>query len=288
MIGTIVVPLDGSELAERALVYAAGIAERSGAPILLVRAARIGADNPEMNESREYLRKVGNRLSGRVQFDVTRGRAADVIVETAGQVVDPIIVMSTHGRGGLHRWLTGSVADEVVRTAGYPVILVRPGVELPDTLVLRSILVPLDGSEYGEKALEYAAELARAFDSTIHLLRVVDTPSAYAMFSRHMEAAATGEVLNEIIESMRREAKEYLTSKAQELEAEGFSIVVKTVDGYPGESVIEHERHGHFQLVVMTTAGRSGVSRVVFGSVAERVLKLGRSPVMMIRPQEDK
>lgn len=288
MIGTVVVPLDGSELSERALTYGSAIADRTGAPILLIRVAQIGADEPEMSEIRNYLRSKASRLQGRVQFETERGRAAETITRVAQEAGDPVIVMSTHGRGGIHRWMTGSVADEVVRSAGVPVLLVRGDKELPsaDSLDLKSILVPVDGSAFSEAAVTYAVELAKSFGSRIHLLRVVDTPSAYAMLSRHMEAAATGDILDEIIQSMRAEATTYLEALADKVRSSGVEVKTVTLEGYPGEQVIEHERRGYFQLVVMATAGRSGVSRVIFGSVAERVLKMGRSPVMMIRPPE--
>jgi nucleotide-binding universal stress UspA family protein len=287
MIGTVVVPLDGSELAERALKYAIAIAQRCDAQILLVRVTRIGADDPEMVDARNYLRKVGGSLPIPFQFQVERGRPAETVVRIARETTNPTIVMSTHGRGGIHRWMTGSVADKVVRSAGVPVLLVRGDVELPETaLQLHTILVPVDGSKYSETALAYAVELARAFGSTLHVLRVVDTPSAYAMLSRHMETAATGNILEEILGSMRQEASEYLEKLAEVLKQDGIEVKTVMFEGYPGEQLIDYERQGYFQLVVMATAGRSGVSRVVFGSVAERVLKLGRSPVMMIRPVE--
>jgi nucleotide-binding universal stress UspA family protein len=286
MIGTVVVPLDGSELAERAIPYGAAIADRSGAPLLLVLVARIGADEPEMTECRNYLRKTAANLPGRVQFEVERGRPAEKAIEIAKEAGDPIIVMSTRGHGGIRRWMTGSVADEVVRTAGVPVLLIRGDKEVPEAsqLQILSILLPVDGSPYSESAIAYAVEIARLFGSTIHVLRVVDTPSAYAMLSRHMEAVATGDILDEIIASMRREATEYVEELAETLRSEGINVKTVVLEGYPGEQVIEHERRGFYQLVIMATAGRSGVSRVVFGSVAERVLKMGRTPVMMIRP----
>jgi nucleotide-binding universal stress UspA family protein len=286
MIGTVVVPLDGSELAERALGYATGIADRMNAPILLVGVVPVASDESEKNETRAYLRSVEKRLDGRVQIAVERGRPAEAITEVARLSAESLIVMSTHGRGGIHRWMVGSVAEEVVRTAGMPVLLVRGDKEVPRELMVANILAPVDGSEYAEAALDYAVELARAFGATIHLLRVVDTPSAYAMLSRHMETAATGDILDEIIKSMREETDDYLEKLAQQVASRGVSVRTVSLEGYPGEKLIEHERQGFFQLVVMATAGRSGVSRVVFGSVAERVLKLGRSPVILIRPTD--
>lgn len=287
MIGTVVTPLDGSELAENALVYASGIAQRTGAPILLTRVVSNDAGEAETAECRDYLRRVGEGLTGQVRSAVLKGRPAEVIVASARDLADSIIVMSTHGHGGLRRWFTGSVADEVVRTSGRPVLLVRAGVELPDRLALHSILVPLDGSKFSEVVIDYATELARAFDSQVHLVRVVDTPSAYAMLSRQMETAVTGDVLDEIIQSMTSEARTYLREVEERLTEQGIKVKSVVLDGYPGEQLLDYERSGYFQLVLMATAGRSGVGRIVFGSVAERMLKMGRSPVMMIRPRDD-
>ncbi len=289
MIGTVIVPLDGSELSERALNIAEAIAGRTSSDLLIARVGRIGADEPEMEQIRKYLKAIASNVSGKVATFTDRGRPAQSIIELAHQHVDPIIVMSTHGRGGIHRWMTGSVAEEVVRGAGVPVLLVRGDQEIPsaEKIELRSILLPVDGSRYSESAIDYAVELARLFGSTLHLIRVVDTPSAYGMLSRHMETAATGDILDEIIDSMRDEANAYIDQLAERLSSEGVQVRKTVVEGFPGEQLIEHERRGFFQLVVMATAGRSGVSRVVFGSVAERMLKLGRSPVMMVRPPDE-
>lgn len=286
MIGTIIVPLDGSEFGERALTYARPIAEKTGASVRVARIAPPDANEQEVALSRDYLRHVSHTIAGRVQIDVERGRPAPTIVRIAEEAIDPIIVMSTHGYGAMQRWFTGSVADEVVRSAGVPVLLVSRELELPARVVIRSILLPLDGSAYAESAIEWAAEIAAAFGSEIHLARVVDTPSAYAMLSRHIEVAATGDVLDEIIQSMTREATQYLDGVADDLTGRGLDVRKIVLDGYPGEELIAYERQGHFQLVVMATAGRSGVSRIVFGSVAERMLKMGRTPVMMVRPPE--
>jgi nucleotide-binding universal stress UspA family protein len=286
MIGTVIVPLDGSKLAEHALLYASGIANRSGATLFLLRVASPDAHQTEIIECRDYLRVISHSVSGRVRLEVYRGDPAEEIAKACEEVPDPVIVMSTHGRGGIRRWITGSVADKVVRTSRHPVLLVRAGIELQDQLTLHAILLPVDGSSPSEVAIRYAEDLASTFDSRIHLVRVVDTPSAYSMLSRHMETAVTGNVLDEIVASMKREANEYVTEVAERLRRRGLKVKPVVLEGYPADQLIDYERRGHFQLVVMATAGRAGVGRLVFGSVAERMLKMGRSPVIMIRPPD--
>lgn len=286
MIGTVIAPLDGSPLSEQALKIAQSIASHQAAELMIVRIGRIGADEPEMQSIRTYLQTKADECSGTIRTYTDRGRPAQSIIALANECTNPLIVMSTHGRGGIHRWMTGSVADEVVRGAGVPVLLVRGDQEIPeaDSFSLRSILLPVDGSPYSESAVRYAVELAKIYGSTIHVLRVVDTPSAYGMLSRHLETAATGDILDEIIESMRNEANAYVDDLSRRIQDEGIKVKTTVLEGFPGEQLIQHERRGYFQLVVMATAGRSGVSRIVFGSVAERMLKMGRSPVMMVRP----
>jgi nucleotide-binding universal stress UspA family protein len=192
--------------------------------------------------------------------------------------------MSTHGRGGVRRWITGSVANQVVRLSRDPVLLIRSGQEMPREVKLTAILAPVDGSESAEQAAVLASDIARAFESRVHLVRVVDTPTVYGMMGRHPDVATSGEIFEDVIESLKSEALMYVDDLATRLAAYGISVKPVVIEGFAGEQLLEYERANYFQLVVMSTSGRTGVSRAVFGSVAERVLKLGRSPVLMIGP----
>jgi nucleotide-binding universal stress UspA family protein len=283
-IGAVLVPLDGSELAEQALVYGQAFAERFAAPLHLVSVIPPGEGAELVVSTRDYLRATAERLPATTKVHVRRGNPVDEILLEAGELRHPLIVMSTHGRSGVRRWITGSVANQVVRLSRDPVLLTRSGQEMPRVAKLAAIMAPVDGSESSEQAAFVAADIARAFESRIHLVRVVDTPTVYGMMGRHPDVATSGEIFQDVIESLKREALTYVDDLATRLAVDGISVKPVVIEGFAGEQLLRYERTNYFNLVVMSTSGRTGVSRAVFGSVAERILKLGRSPVLMIGP----
>lgn len=285
MIGTVIVPLDGSELAEEALPYAVAITERSGAPLHLVRVVSPDSPAAAEEEARDYLRRKASELSDRVQISVRIGDAAEQIIAAAEEMFNPVIVMTTRGRSGLGRWLFGSVADRVVRGSDAPVMLIRSGMERPPDAAVRSILVPLDGSVYAEAALPYAEQLARAFDAEIQLVRVAETSQVYAMLAPETQAPGSAEALADIAQRLVDDANDYLQKVARRLRDKGLRVRTQVLEGFAAEQLLAYEREAGTDLTVMATRGRSGLSRLVFGSVAERVLKLGTTPVMMIQPK---
>ncbi|ACZ39710.1 universal stress protein [Sphaerobacter thermophilus] len=285
MIGTVIVPLDGSELAEEALPFAAAIAERSGAPLHLMRV--IAPDEPASaeEEARTYLRGKARSYGDRVQISIRIGDAAEQIVDGAEEMIDPVIVMTTRGRSGIGRWIYGSVAERVVRGAGVPVLLIRSGMAQPEGGTFRRIMVPLDGSAYAEAALSYAVQIARAFDAELSLVRVAETTQIYAMLTPPAQTPPAVESLNEVVAQLIADANAYLAKVGERLQGEGLRVRTQTLEGIAAEQLLAYEQEEDIDLVVMATHGRSGFSRLVFGSVAERVLKLGKTPVMMVKPK---
>lgn len=283
MIGLILVPLDGSSLAEEALAYAVPIAERCESKLELVRVVDPDAKARDVEEALAYLNALRDRIGVEARVDARRGDPSEEIIAMAGESPAAMIVMSTHGRGGIRKWISGSVADRVMRLSGAPVLMVRSGQEIPRRVDLKRIVVPVDGSETAEEAIRWAAALATGFDSELHIVRVVDTPSLYQLAGSSTGGSIPASVFDEIVSSMTKEANDYVMRIVAELQESGTSARPVVLDGYAGEALLSYERQGAFQLVVMTTNARAGVSRVVFGSVAERILKLGRSPVLMIR-----
>ena len=281
MIGTVVVPLDGSILAEEAIPLAQAIAERSGTMLHLCRI--VPADSPAslQEDARAYLRSQARRIDDRVQICIHVGDPAAQIIDGAAELPDPIVVMTTHGRSGLRRWAFGSVAERVVHGAGVPVLMIRSGMERPGTI--DAILVPLDGTTYSETALPYAVELAKAFGAVLHLARVVETTRLYARLAPQTPGAA--DAIAEVVAGLVREAREYLDRHVAGLREQGLRAEPHLLEGYAAEALIGLEREGLTDLTVMATRGRTGLSRVVFGSVAEQLLKLGVTPVMMVQPE---
>jgi nucleotide-binding universal stress UspA family protein len=145
LIGVVIVPLDGSELAEQVLLYARRIADRLRIPIHL-RAIPPDASAVMLDDASSYLSKTVGELNYPGHISVRLGNAAEQVIALAGEVANPIIAMTTHGRGGLCRLLYGSVADQVFREANCPLLLIRSGTGPAAEEAFRSIMVPLDGS----------------------------------------------------------------------------------------------------------------------------------------------
>ncbi len=285
MIGTVIVPLDGSDLAEQALPYAEAIARKANAPLHLMRVVSPDGPASAESEARSYLREQAKGYGDRVQISVRMGQPADQIVDGADEMTDPVVVMTTHGRSGIGRWLYGSVADRVVRGSGAPVLLIRSGTKDRHAETVQTVVVSLDGSVYAEAALPYGKELAQAFDAELMLVRVAETTQLYGMLGSEPMTPASADTFNEIGQRLVQEAQDYLAAVAEPLRKDGVKVRTETLEGFPAEQLMALEREMSVDLIVMATHGRSGLGRLVFGSVAERILKVGTTPVMMIKPK---
>ena len=284
MFRTIVVPLDGSAQAERALPYARRLAQASRGRLVLVR-AHVPSDKAveaERQLSRSELQAAvdGARRDG---FDVearfVEGRAADVIYEAAGDVRADLIVMSTHGRSGIGRWLYGSVADEVLRRMPVPVVLVTPRcAEAWSESQPPTVLVPLDGSGLSATVLEPATRLARALSGELTLLSVVEP----------VPSVLPDALVQEIPDPVRdiREARAYLEQTAASIRESdtGMPVSLHVAYGEAAESIVGTARERHVHAIALATHGRGGLTRLLLGSVATSTLRLTDVPVLVYRP----
>ncbi len=293
----VLVPLDGSPLAEEALWQAIQVADRDGLEVALLRAAEarasLGADPGEaqvraVRTAEEYLEEVAAWLRQAgvrgVTTHVWYGPPVPSIVEAADALAVDLVVMSTHGRSGLSRLLLGSVAEAVVRATSRPVLLVR-SLETAGARALRAagacrrILVPLDGSPAAETIIPLVLEIAGPRDAEVVLLRALELLAPQALEgSRH--------VVVDDLEARRAEAEAYLAAIVAELAARGVRATARVRPGDPGPTIAAAVGETGADLVAMTTHGRSGLSRVVFGSIAESVLRRAEVPVLVMRQTE--
>lgn len=276
MIGTIVVPLDGSDLAEQAVPYARRFAARLDVPLRLLLVLPDDAPLGRQAEARDYLQDVTKRLGPGVQGMIRFGAPAPEIISAAADLPEPVIVMTTHGHGGFGRIMFGSVADAVVRGVHIPVLLIRSGTAVANAPI-STILVPLDGTAYAEEALPYATALARAFDADLWLVRVADTTAV-------SEDPVSSIALWNEQRQMERESDTYLHALTDRLGDEGIRAHPQPLAGFIEDEILAYERKAEADLVVIATHGRSGLRRLGFRSLAERILRLGTAPVLMIRP----
>ena len=297
MYSKILIPLDGSETAEKVLPYARALGENLQASIELVAALDVADMAAHLSATRhldtliegaqgrtsEYLRRIAARFSStNVTCTVEKGRAEDVILERAGMAPGTLIAMATHGRSGLDRWLLGSVAEKVLRGATSPLLLIRTSDQTKGDsgLALKSVIVPLDGSELAESVLPAAVELAKKLKLEIILFRAYHIPySAYGGADGYYNID-----FGEVTDAMKDEAQSYLEEKAAQLRAQGIekvSCVAK--EGFSGDQIIKIGRETPASIIAMCSHGRSGAKRWVLGSVTETVVRHGADPVLVIR-----
>jgi nucleotide-binding universal stress UspA family protein len=240
-----------------------------------------------IGEAEREMEVVAQRLHSDgvdVERSVPYGEAGLAIVETAERAGVDLIVMSTHGRGGVGRWLYGSVADSVLRHATVPVLVVPPTASgfLSGAEPLH-LLVPLDGSEHGEAVLASTEMLATALKARMTLLRVVE-PFYYGAALAGGAPMAIPMDLDALIESSQESAQSYVTRAADELRKRGLAVETRVEIGTPAQTIVSVASETGAHLIAMATHGRGGVARLVLGSVATRVLQRSDVPVLLVRP----
>lgn len=305
MIHTILVPLDGSTFAEHALPIARGLAKRHGAELRLalvhvpvattlidgVPQYTAEIDGRAREHEQRYLDGVAERLREQghdVGTAFLDGPVVGTLETHVRQVGADLIVMSTHGRGGLSRAWLGSVADGLARRAPVPVLLVRPDPDAKPADApaepFRNILVPLDGSPFSEEALDHAENVARVDGARCTLLRVVVPIPALAV--PMLDPALS--MKYDDIEGREASAKQYLERVAEGLRADGLRVETAVdVHPQPATAILETADEAGVDLIALSIHGRTGVPRMVFGSVSDKVVRGGNTPVLLHRPGDE-
>jgi len=281
----ILVPLDGSKLAEQVLPYAQMLAGTYGASIMLLRVTDPDARLPfTANQSAsDYLDFTAGSLKPLAVDTMEKiGKPAEVIVDIAKADANCLIAMATHGMSGPRRWVLGSVAGKVVQTAENPILLIRVA---PDgaplgPFALKRVIVPLDGSGLAEKALPHARALASKLKLDMHLVRTYSLPPDAYVVADGVIAQGPAQYRK----NLHEESEKYLDGKVASLQADGFAAVSATViEADAASELIELAEDSPQSLIAMSTHGRSGLGRWVLGSVAEKVAQNSRAPVLLIR-----
>ncbi len=316
----ILVPLDGSSLAEKALPHAARLARASSGTITLLHVinpaveygpyigqpygyaiSAIDADNADAHryldtvEHSEVLKDIN------VRKEVLVGEIAQSILDFEHKHVTDIVMICSHGRAGFKRWAMGSIAQKVARYSAKPVFVINGSHDpLPamNATSSTSVLVALDGSQFAEAVLLPAAQICASLNTfqpgRLHLIRVVEL----AQVMRD-EAAAS---INEMNERAIAEARTYLQQVEQrfhegDLAQLHLTVTSSIVTGYDTADVLIREaeqgeccNNGNEEgcdIIALTTHGRSGVQRFIVGSIAERILSSTRLPMLIVRSTEN-
>jgi nucleotide-binding universal stress UspA family protein len=302
MLRELLVAVDGSSFSEHALPYAVDTARRSGARLHLVHVHEpIGTQTyadgvPVFDErwndalrtqEKDYLESLAYRCMEHggvtVVTELLDGAVSASIAAYAAEVGIDLIVMTTHGRGGISRAWVGSVADALVRRASVPVLLLRPKdqvVEWNRGSAPKHMLIPLDGSELAEGILAPALDLARLSEARVTLLRIV-LPVPFVIAPH-----AAGPSFDEIGAAQSREsAAQHLNRVAGLLRSQGTQVATDAVfHTVPALGILDYAATHAVDIIAMATRGRGGWSRVALGSVADKVMRGTTMPVLLHRP----
>ncbi len=308
MYRSILLPLDGSSFAEEALPLAARLARGEGTELRLLHVIR-GAPDVDFKSPvddlawRSEVREAASAALGdrvarlrkegiSAHAEVREGPVVDQLLACAREHAVDLVVMTTHGAGGFRRWWLGSVAERLLRDGTVPLLLVRPWDDTSDRSRgqprFGRVLVPLDGSPESEAVLPHVAWLHEARDAELVLVRV--TPSPLEVGSLY--GVPSVKVENEAHRWQRESARSYLEEVAARMARDrGMAgelpprMELRVVEASSAaEGILEAARVHGADLVALSTHGRSGLGRVVVGSVADKVIRGAAVPVLAVRP----
>lgn len=289
----ILVPLDGSELAERALVPALALAEAMSAKIFFIRVAIplfLNLDSKfyqrtierRQDAAKRYLWSIQSRFSSsaaEIEAQVVVGRGARSIINYAKENDIDLIVISSHGCSGINRWIYGGVANKVLHNAPCAMVLIHSQVQT-EPFTLKRILLPLDGSAIAEQAFEPALALAEAALAELLLLRVTTVPQV------SVQSVPGWPGFDAIRDAAEHEANAYLQGIQAAVADSPVSASLHVISGAAAEDIIDIANSKKVDLIVMCSHGCSGIERWAFGSVAEKVLRAANCATLVIRGQE--
>lgn len=306
MYDRILLPTDGSTHAMAAAEHALALSRAFDATVHVLGVADIdraaglfdagGVDEAFLERVRAETETAVERTAALAAADdpvetaVVDGDPADAIADYATEADPDAIVMGTHGRRGITRFVAGSVTERVLRTATVPVFTVRrpdgeERAEGTDSTVgaagglptYERVLVPTDGSETAERAVDHAVAIADALDGELHALNVVDVAAA-----GQRDPVPSGTV----VEALTEQGEAAVDAVAERADDAGVPVVTAVRQGFPGSRIRTYARENGADIVVMGTHGRTGLGRVLLGSTVERLVRRAEMPVCAVPPAD--
>jgi nucleotide-binding universal stress UspA family protein len=287
----ILVPLDGSDLAELALPYAEELANAFKSEIILLHVSEPSESHYQhMHEL--YVQEVSDRIKERfkkVRPVVVSGKPADEIISYAEKNKVDLIVITSHGRSGILSWATGSIASKLLHGSEVPVLLVRAAKtkqKAQRPVLLNRILLPLDGSVAGEAAVTYVGELMSRLGSEVTLFGVISS-------GQHIRTVGGLDYINypeEQLEMFKKEAEEYLDGVYRRLKRRKgtVKVAIKVGAGDVGQEIIKFAGEKGVNLIAISSHGHSGIEKWVFGSIANKVVQGSQAPVLLVKALGEK
>jgi nucleotide-binding universal stress UspA family protein len=253
-------------------------------------------DKQLRERERVYLESTVKNLSAagvpvtavNMDGDVAASIRERAVAEKAG-----LIVMTTHARGAMGRFWLGSVADELLRDAPVPLLMIHPDKQADSKAEksVKHILIPLDGTPLAEQIFDTALALGKLFDAEYTLLRVIRPVQPMTM---PVGVGSFGEMAHHMMEridllheQLKKEAHEYLEKVAAGLRSQGLKVQIRVaVDEQPGVAILQAVQ-APIDLIALETHGRRGLKRLFLGSVADKVIRGAQIPVLVHRPVQN-
>lgn len=289
----IMVPLDGTQFAEAALPIAISLAKRDGLALQLVTVWQPTLplydttglldqwEQSRRTERQDYMSHLAQQVESasglHVSVEHLVGRPGEVLPTLAELNGLDLVVMTTYGRGLFGQAALGSVADQVLRKGTSPLVLVRPDEAAPDVNLtpakpIRRILVPLDGSEVAETALQESVLMSGGEPTELVLLRLLAFPMAPAD--------------RDVVRAEKKAAEVYLQGIAERLTSWNCSVTTRAIEeASPWTGIVDFAESNAIDLIAMTTHGRGGAARLLLGSIANRVVRMSSVPVLLFHPE---
>ena len=306
MYDRILVPLDGSPLAEQVLPYVSRISLGMGIPVHLMQVlhtvseemadpahgfVRSSVDAGMHDQAVDYLNSVKRNMTGKeITCDAVEGNVVSRIIEEAGKTPGALVAMSTHGRSGVTRMLMGSITDNILHHIKNPMLIVRGHRDGEPALDpnLKTIIVPLDGSPLAEQILPHVAALANALELKVTLLRAAVTKDQFSAATGFEQIDGLTGVHFQNFEAMTHtagnQALDYMKGQEAFLRRQGVADVDhRIIPGSAAHVIVDAALETPDNLVAMTTHGRSGPTRWTLGSVTDRVVRHSGDPVLVVR-----
>lgn len=292
------VPVDGSPFSELAIPVAMDLGTRGGAgaeihlvlvyePILDVQG--VPPIDPTYGKSiltgyeAVMADLVSRARTNRITptAEVLIGPVVTTLTDHAKKVKADLMILTSHGRGGLNRLWLGSTAEGLARHSDVPVLLLRPDADAPPGLPpIRSVLIPLDASGFGKEIVECAIRLAGVEGVTYHLVHVIHKIPVVL-------SAASMDHDVELYQARRTLAQDFLDGVAEGLRARGATVKAEVrASNSVAKELLTMVEEGDYDLIAMATHGRGGIGRMVIGSVADKILRGTRVPLLLHRPAQ--
>lgn len=290
----ILVPLDGSKVAEEILTYVELLAKQSGAHVRLMRVVPFLWPSEHVHlkemghkmdkEASDYLFAIETHLVEKgieASVSVDEGNVPEVICDTAQESGVDLIAISTHGHGGIKGWALGSVTAKVIQASSIPLLVHRSTGEQMEEVQCKNMLIPIDGSHFAESIFPQARRVAELFNAKVWFLSVVTLPGGFLSLE---------EEVHDIEDKVAESIKHYYSSLENRIQEQQTGIDYEVVirKGETASTICDFANENSIDLIAMSTHGRSGISRWALGSVTDKVLHCSPKPILLVRAQEAK